>query len=440
MRRSTGLSLSTIATAAALVLGMLVFSSVPGHAQVKPGDFITPDNATKVKDLVSPGEYARILHGMSLKIVPTERIDWPPPYKEATEKYSAQVRLSPDGRSLVGFVAGEPFPILDSNDTHAAEKIMWNVAFRPISSDDYDLRWFDCPSAYWGKNKAYREINDYEVGHYAGYNLVGRTEVDPVPIDPDFKVTGRYFLALLYPVLAPQSDRGAGFIRYRYANAQRDDDMWSYTPGARRVRRINYAIMDSATGPQAYDPNHYEGFSGKNEFYDFKFLGEKSMLSAINVGHSPDVQCPTDGGASHCPDPWQVRHTYMIQARPRPGHFNSLYEHEVLYIDSEADFVMAGDTYDRSGQLFNNYVSWTYYADRAQPDARIAIYPFKRLFQVGSSTLNVQSGFSTVCYHPSPHAPSADSWFINMGAIDRSWFTTEALQAAAEGGHAHSGD
>ena len=101
MRRSTGLSLSTIATAAALVLGMLVFSSVPGHAQVKPGDFITPDNATKVKDLVSPGEYARILHGMSLKIVPTERIDWPPPYKEATEKYSAQVRLSPDGRSLV---------------------------------------------------------------------------------------------------------------------------------------------------------------------------------------------------------------------------------------------------------------------------------------------------------------------------------------------------
>ena len=68
---------------------------------------------------------------MSLKIAPTERIDWPPPYKEATEKYSAQVRLSPDGRSLVGYVSGEPFPILDSNDPHAADKIMWNVAFRP---------------------------------------------------------------------------------------------------------------------------------------------------------------------------------------------------------------------------------------------------------------------------------------------------------------------
>jgi hypothetical protein len=431
-----------VRSAAAAVAAGTLFAFVtasPAGAQVKPGDFISPDNASKVKDLVTPGEYLRIQHGMSLKIVPTERIDWPPPYKEATEKYSAQVRLSPDSRSLVGYVAGEPFPILDANDAHAAEKIMWNVAFRPISSDDYDLRWFDCPSTYWGLNKSYREINDYEVGHYAGYNEVGRTEVDPVPIDPDFKSTGRYFLSLLYPVLAPQSDRGAGFIRYRYAAAQRDDDIWSYTPGARRVRRINYAIMDSATGPQAYDPNHYEGFSGKNEFYNFKFLGEKNMLCAINVGHSPDIRCPTDGGASHCPDPWEVRHNFLIEARPRGG-FASLYDHEILYIDSEADFVMSGDTYDRSGQLFNNYVSWTYYSDRSEPDARIAIYPFKRLFQVGSSTVNTQSGFSTVCYHPSAHAPSRDSWFINMGAVDRSWFTTQALTAAAEGGHAFSGD
>jgi hypothetical protein len=90
--------------------------------------------------------------------------------------------------------------------------------------------------------------------------------------------------------------------------------------------------------------------------------------------------------------------------------------------------------------LFNNYFSWNYYAGRSEPDARIAIYPFKRLFQVGSSTVNAQSGFSTVCYHPSVHAPSHDSWFINMGAVDRSWFTTQALTAAAQGGHAVSGD
>jgi Protein of unknown function (DUF1329) len=427
------------ATTTAIVTAVLATASST-LAQVKPGDFITDQNAEKVRDLVSPGQFLRIQHGMSLKVAPTERIDWPPPYKEATEKYSSQVRLSGDGRSLIGYVAGEPFPILDNNDPHAGDKVMWNETFRPISSDDYDLRWFDCDSEYWGKNAAFRQIVDYEVGHYAGYNEVGRTEVDPIPIDPDFKKTGRYYLNLLYPVLQPQDARGTGLIKFRYADPSRDDDSWTWTPGARRIRRLNYSILDTSAGPQAYDPNHYEGFSGKNENYDFKMLGEKNMLAAINVGHSPDVRCPTDGGASHCPDPWQIRHMYVIEAKPRPGRFTSIYNHEILYLDSEAVFVMSNDIYDRQGQLFVNYTSWMYYADRSEPDARIAIYPFKREFQVGSSSINLQSGFSTVCYHPSMYAPSRDSWFINMGAIDRDWFTPEQMARAAEGGHAISGD
>ena len=52
----------------------------------------------------------------------------------------------------------------------------------------------------------------------------------------------------------------------------------------------------------------------------------------------------------------------------------------------------------------------------------------------------MQSGFSTVCYHPSQDAPSRDSWFINMGSVDRDWFTPEQMARAAEGGHAVGGD
>src|SRR5215472_7577044 len=117
-----------------LVLGaLLVMLAGPVAAEVKPGDFINSDNANKVKDLVCPGVLWRIQNGMTIKIVPTERIDWPPPYKEATEKYSPQVRLTPDHRSLVGYVAGQPFPLMDPNDPDVATKIMWNYFFRPIS-------------------------------------------------------------------------------------------------------------------------------------------------------------------------------------------------------------------------------------------------------------------------------------------------------------------
>ena len=109
----------SILTASLLVLGICI---APVSAQVQPGDFITPDNASKVQNLVSPGQYLRVLHGMSIKVVPTERIDWPPPYKDATEKYSEQVRLTADRRSIVGYVAGLPFPLLDLNDPDVAKR------------------------------------------------------------------------------------------------------------------------------------------------------------------------------------------------------------------------------------------------------------------------------------------------------------------------------
>ena len=126
----------------------LLCLSLPGEAGVKPGDFITPDNGAQVVDLVSPGVYYRVQHGMTMKIVPTMRVDWPPPYKDATEKYSSQVALSKDHRTVVGYVAGQPFPLIDANDPDVATKIVWNNVFRPIQSDDYDLRYFDCDTVY----------------------------------------------------------------------------------------------------------------------------------------------------------------------------------------------------------------------------------------------------------------------------------------------------
>src|SRR5215467_7383030 len=100
-RRSASDWLKTAPVAAVAMLAVLAFTA-PVHAEVKPGDFITPENASKVQNLVGPGVYYKVQHGMSMKIVPSERVDWPPPYKDATEKYSAQVRLTQDHKSLVG--------------------------------------------------------------------------------------------------------------------------------------------------------------------------------------------------------------------------------------------------------------------------------------------------------------------------------------------------
>src|SRR5467141_738192 len=153
---------------ALVALSVSLFLGTSAFAQVKPGDFITPENATKVKDIVSPGVYYKVDHGMTMKIVPTQRIDWPPPYKDATEKYSSQVRLSNDHRSVVGYVAGQPFPLIDPNDPWVGTKVVWNNVFRPITSDDYDLRFFDCDTEYQTKGKQEHQVEYFQIGHYAG--------------------------------------------------------------------------------------------------------------------------------------------------------------------------------------------------------------------------------------------------------------------------------
>ena len=76
---------------------------------------------------------------------------------------------------------------------------------------------------------------------------MGRTEVEPLPIDPDFKTTGRYWLFGLYPILAPNEIRGTGFIRWRYADPRKGDDTWSLNAGSRRVRRVDESILSSST-------------------------------------------------------------------------------------------------------------------------------------------------------------------------------------------------
>src|SRR3984885_12187275 len=90
----------------AFVALQTVLHASPACAQVKPGDVITISNAAKVRDLVSPGVYYKVVHGMGLKIVPTSQLDWPPPYTEATEKNSSQGVLAPRHWCALRFFGG----------------------------------------------------------------------------------------------------------------------------------------------------------------------------------------------------------------------------------------------------------------------------------------------------------------------------------------------
>ncbi len=431
------------------ILTFAFFAARPAAAQVKPGDVVGKDNVSLVRNLVSPGNLVMVQQGMQMNIVPTEKLEWPPPYKSATEKYSSQVQLASDG-TLQNYIAGQPFPLLDPNDPKIASKIMWNFSFRPLYSDDADLR--DAEVANYTRDAKGQPVDFFTVGHFAFYNNIGRIEVPPVPTDPDAAASGIRYRFGFYPLLEPSSLRGFGLIRYRHLDPKEEDNTWTFMPGARRIRRQSASILSDAigmlagfgshgaaggaygpSGGSAYasviDPDSYFGFAAKIEDYDYKYLGEKDMLACANAKNSPAVACPYDGGRTICPENWEMRHLYAVEANAKPRN-NLVIPKRILYIDSEGWFITASDQYDREGNLWKSIATFNTYRDRPVPDAKVAIYPYKRMFQVALVDEDLTSGGTSVVYMPGPEATDHECWYIDMGVVDNAFFTPEAMARA----------
>jgi hypothetical protein len=447
---------------AVAVLGLtiaLAWTPLPAHAEVQDGDVITPANASKVENLLGPGSFALVKQGMTMKIMPAEHLESPPPYRAATEKYSPQVALAPDG-NLENYVAGLPFPLVDVNDPQAASKIMWNFEYRPMSTDDIDVRNVEAVSHADGSSG---EIEHFTFGHLGLYNYVGRTEVPPTPIDAGVLNMDIASRAGVYPVLEPAELRGAGLVRERSILPGVEDYAWEYSSDSRRLRRLPASALSDSFGgasiggsgqasgvgvgggsaaggggagggrattyASTLDPNSWFGFSGKVTEYSYRLLGDRSILASVD-GSSPATSCADDGGRSVC-EKWQPRRVYVIEATAKSGSPLSPgtpVPKRIFYIDSEGWFITASDLYDREGRLWKTIVNFYAYGDRATPGTRVAIWPFKRIFQTAMLDEDLTSGFSTVVH--TPGLDDRDGLYINMGAIDGNFFTPARMVQA----------
>ena len=129
-----------------------------------------------------------------------------------------------------------------------------------------------------------------------------------------------------------------------------------------------------------------------------------------------------------------MRHLYIVEATPRRdlSEANGALDKSTdVYLDTELCFEPYVDTYDQKGHLWRTHIYWLAFRDRPVPDARVAIYPFKREFVVGAASIDTQGNYSTMCYLPGQHTPERECWYINMGAIDKDFCTVKAMVAAA---------
>jgi hypothetical protein len=390
---------------------LLVVGPTVASAQAPaPGTVINKANADTVKDMVSPGVMWCLQHGMAMKIIPYKKIEWPPLYKEATEKYSGQVKLAADGRSIEGHTAGLPFPKIDPNDPQVELKIMFNYEYRPYVTDDFDLRNFDADTGTISESPLSIERH-FILDHLRTLFYTARLYVDPKPILLPNSENVRAKQSL-HPILEPFDLKGVGLTGIRYLDPDRQDDTWLYLPSLRRVRRLSSAQRSDALFGQDTDVDSYGGYAGQIPWFTWKFLGEKKILATFHAQDFPVKWCPDGGDFVYC-DNWEERDVWVLEGVAKQPQY--AYGKRVLFIDKETYFVAYSDIYDKAGQLWKIWLNQWGFRNKATPTYGDT-YDSDMPFLSSISMVDMQLTHATRAALPSAKYPSEAGWYYNQGA------------------------
>lgn len=249
-----------------------------------------------------------------------------PDYLAATERYFNQTRLTADG-ALEGYVAGRPFSQaqITPDDPLSGLRAAWN----------FNHRW-----KFYGMH----------VRRYLGALLTAGGTASPLPGYPPDLIQGggnveRYLVATYHQAyhthlaqlaqnnyqlplagagefeykhylefLEPYDVRGSRFLVYRYDDARRQDDAWSFLPQLRKVRRLSLNERDDPIAGTEMTLDDFTGFSGRVLDHQWRFLGWKVILHVMNSRHP---YARFYGPSSWLPnDRWELRLCAVVEQIP----------------------------------------------------------------------------------------------------------------------------
>jgi hypothetical protein len=361
---------------------LVVFLGGPPVAvaeQPAVGTIITKDNMERYKEVMFPTLEYFVRNGMEFPVSQYKKYEWPPEYKEATEKYASQVKISADGRDLQGYVAGAPFPTIDPNDPLAGYKWMWNQEQKTAYTDNIGCGW----NVELVNHKGERE-RLFGSSFWRRLMWRGRLHVDPKPViqhDPAIIYTEQWG-----PLHDPADLKGAGILNFRYESPDIPDDSYMYLPELRKVRRLSMANRSDAFWGWDADIDSIWTWNSKLSFWTFKYLGEKQLLDSLHGGGygQREAWCAQPDGSSGVKSfafcaPHELRPMVIIEGTPT-GFTQYAFSRRLLYVDKETFMAQYNEGYDPGGQLWK---SWYMMSDtgtsphglRRNPDGTIDLVP-----------------------------------------------------------------
>jgi len=334
-----------------LAAALVITAAGPGWADIKPGDIITKDNMAEAEEYLIPLTRWMLNVGMPMEIIETRHWEWPKKFKEATEKYAGQVKISEDGRDIYNYVSGAPFPEIDINDPLAGFKIMWNVQQKPWYIDNVGTEWI--VELINSKGEIERT---YGSSFWRRMMWTGRMYNEPMPViphNPPIRYTEQWG-----PIFIPNDLKGAGVLNFQYLPADQPDDSYMYLPELRRIRRISAANRSDAFWGTDFDIDSIWSWNAKLNYWTFRLLAEKEILELIHSGKYGDrsLWCfPRDGtqgikAGLPC-SKWEKRKVWIVEGIPT-GYSQYAYSKKLIYADQELLGNPMLENYDQAGELW----------------------------------------------------------------------------------------
>jgi hypothetical protein len=282
-----------------------------------------------------------IARGLSVKVAPSERVEWPAPYQQATEKYSGQVSLD-ENDSLKNYIAGLPFPSIDPADPKAPVKIAYNWRWGPFIPEQVSF-----------SNVAARTFN---------FQADGLSFVRD-SANPDFRNEQTCDQGILLRRAhrldagsvgdgagesAPQwTDRGdkcgpeqGKFIALLYPGAHRQPDSYVYLQATRKWRRLAIATVPNQSCSYTCSQIYMEYTPPETRLYSWKLAGTRTVLGCLNAGAAfEESGSAMRFGQISC----EPRSAYVLEMIPVAAESDVLKAR--VYLDSETYMYLGGEIF-----------------------------------------------------------------------------------------------
>jgi len=367
-----------------LILGVALLFFVPAQSmaadvELKPGDTVGPHNWELVRGMVGENLLHRIKQGYTFKIKQGRSIGPPKEYVLATKRYSDQVRLSAHGE-LLNYVAGQPFADVNANDASAGSKLIWNFYWRWLG-DDYKT------GGGMGEGKIIRYAIEKDgserradVLHHT-IKTRGRVTLGPNPVLKGYEhIDWMQLRADEYP----RDTAGTTTLEIRYADPNREDDLYVYVPSIRRVRRAPPIQRCATIAPSEFNFDDINNFSAKITDFNYRFLGKFKMLGNLSQERIPFQR--KSGDYLPFNESWEIVETYAIEITPRDPSY--CYPRKVIYFDTQNNEALWTMIWDGNGN---------YWKEQLALRKPVKLADGQEVLSVGSVVINnLQNGRSTM--------------------------------------------